>query len=110
MDRNLEGRVALVTGASSGIGASVVRRLLAAGARVHGVARRQQALDAVSPSTLAAANSCPMPWTFRIPSVPAHLRRTLRRQTPLTSWFARPEPTFHAAGWPSLTMKASTAS
>ena len=53
MDRNLEGRVALVTGASSGIGASVVRRLLAAGARVHGVARRQEALNEVSPEHLA---------------------------------------------------------
>ncbi len=48
MDENLKGRVALVTGASSGIGASVVRRLLAAGVRVHGVARRLDALEAVS--------------------------------------------------------------
>jgi serine 3-dehydrogenase len=53
MDRNLEGRVALVTGASSGIGASVARRLLAAGARVHGLSRRLEALEAVSPSHLA---------------------------------------------------------
>ncbi|WP_104081446.1 SDR family oxidoreductase [Cryobacterium sp. Y11] len=40
MQDTLHGRTALVTGASSGIGAGIVRSLLAAGARVHGVARR----------------------------------------------------------------------
>jgi serine 3-dehydrogenase len=59
MERNLEGRVALVTGASSGIGASVVRRFLAAGARVHGVARRQEALNAVSPEHLLSGQFVP---------------------------------------------------
>lgn len=51
-NNNLEGRVALVTGASSGIGASVVRRLLSAGARVHGISRRKDALESVSPEHL----------------------------------------------------------
>lgn len=40
-----EGRHALVTGASSGIGAAVVERLLRDGWRVTGVARRPSALD-----------------------------------------------------------------
>ena len=40
MQGTLNGRTALVTGASSGIGAGIARALLEAGATVHGVARR----------------------------------------------------------------------
>ena len=42
---------ALVTGASSGIGAAVVRSLRAHGLRVHAMARRQQRLDALAEET-----------------------------------------------------------
>lgn len=42
----VEGRVACVTGASSGIGRAAATRLAAAGARVVGVARREAALQA----------------------------------------------------------------
>jgi len=46
---DLTGRTVLVTGASSGIGAATVQSFLDAGARVHGVARRADALSAVAP-------------------------------------------------------------
>ena len=42
---------ALVTGASSGIGAAVVRSLAARGLTVHAMARRQQRLDALAEET-----------------------------------------------------------
>ena len=42
----LEGKKAIVTGASSGIGAAIVRALRAEGARVAGGARRAESIDA----------------------------------------------------------------
>ncbi|MGZ8492714.1 MAG: SDR family NAD(P)-dependent oxidoreductase [Gemmatirosa sp.] len=44
----LDGRVAIVTGASKGIGASIARALAAAGARVVVSSRRQEAVDEVA--------------------------------------------------------------
>jgi NAD(P)-dependent dehydrogenase (short-subunit alcohol dehydrogenase family) len=44
----LDGKVALVTGASSGLGARFARVLNAAGARVVGAARRKERLDALT--------------------------------------------------------------
>jgi hypothetical protein len=43
---DLEGKTAIVTGASSGIGAATVRKLRAAGVRVAGGARRVERIDA----------------------------------------------------------------
>ncbi len=50
---DLTGRTVLVTGASSGIGAATVTRFLAAGARVHGVARRGEEMERQWPEEIA---------------------------------------------------------
>ena len=57
MDR-LKDKVAVVTGASSGIGAETARLFASEGARVVLVARRQQALDAVAAEITAAGGEC----------------------------------------------------
>jgi len=46
MDMDLNGKTAIVTGASSGIGAATVRKLREAGVRVAGGARRLERVDA----------------------------------------------------------------
>jgi NADP-dependent 3-hydroxy acid dehydrogenase YdfG len=43
-----QGRIALVTGATSGFGEAMARRLLAAGARVIATGRRAERLDALA--------------------------------------------------------------
>jgi len=58
---DISGRVALVTGASTGIGASIARRLLDAGVRVHGISRRADALAHVAPDAAREGRFIPHP-------------------------------------------------
>jgi NAD(P)-dependent dehydrogenase (short-subunit alcohol dehydrogenase family) len=55
---HLDGRVALVTGASSGLGAAVARSLAAAGARVAVAARREDRLAALAGEIGGVALGC----------------------------------------------------
>jgi len=54
----LEGKVAIITGASSGIGAQVARTLAAGGAKVMLAARRQDRLDELVADIGANAKAC----------------------------------------------------
>lgn len=58
MAGRLEGKVALVTGAASGLGAAVARRFAAEGARLALADRQEAALRAVAKETGALAVSC----------------------------------------------------
>ena len=56
---DLTGRTVLVTGASSGIGEATVTRFLAAGARVHGVARRGDEMARLWPDAVVEGRFVP---------------------------------------------------
>jgi NAD(P)-dependent dehydrogenase (short-subunit alcohol dehydrogenase family) len=58
LHHRLDGRVALVTGASSGLGAGVARALAAAGATVAVTARRRERLAALADEIGAVAVEC----------------------------------------------------
>ncbi|MEM8792734.1 MAG: SDR family oxidoreductase [Pseudomonadota bacterium] len=54
----LSGKIALVTGASAGIGAATVKALASAGAEVHAVARRAERLEALASQTKCTVHAC----------------------------------------------------
>ena len=99
-DRGMErwkGRVALVTGASSGIGKEVAERLLDAGMKVVVTARRQERLGALVKGREGLAIACDFRDTDAIEALFAEVRETwggvdvlvnsagLGRDAPLTS-------------------------
>jgi len=58
MTGRLEGKVAIVTGASSGIGRAALERFAAEGARVVGVARSKDRLEEAREAVRAAGGEC----------------------------------------------------
>src|SRR3954465_9946927 len=57
MNNNIEGKVVLITGGSTGIGAEVARLLASRGASVAIAARRKEKLDDVVATIVAAGGS-----------------------------------------------------
>lgn len=80
---DITGRVALVTGASTGIGAGIVRRLLDAGVRVHGVARSEKTLAEVAPDETVAGRFVPHPLDVSDTAAVRELAATLAATDPI---------------------------
>jgi 3-hydroxy acid dehydrogenase/malonic semialdehyde reductase len=86
----LSGALALVTGATSGIGLACARRLVAAGARVVAAGRRAERLEALAAELGAAIH--PLPLDVRdLPGLPAALAR-------LPEGWAEPDVLVNSAG------------
>ena len=83
----LEGKVALVTGGGTGIGAGVVERFVAEGAKVLITGRRKEMLDKVAASLPAGSVTTFVGDVVRRGQRGAHGRRGSRHQRPAwTSW------------------------
>ena len=106
----IEGATALITGASSGIGAALARAMVARGATVGIVARRRDKLDAVLEQCRATNPAC-RSWVADLGDV---IRQVAAKQgvqvqddpEPQRNVFARSDQySFIRAGVPSLSMK-----
>lgn len=80
---DIAGRTALVTGASTGIGAGIAKRLLASGMRVHGVSRRIDALNALAPEALASGQFVPHALDVSDTAAARRLAEELADQSPI---------------------------
>jgi len=58
MEKDLVGRVVLITGATSGIGKATALRFAASGAHIAAVGRRESALDELKEQVLASGGEC----------------------------------------------------
>ena len=74
---DLDGRVAVVTGASSGLGAGLARGLASVGAKVALVARRQDRLDALADELGGAAVPCDLLDADQVAEVIPRVAETL---------------------------------
>ncbi|MCB1740702.1 MAG: SDR family oxidoreductase [Gammaproteobacteria bacterium] len=78
MDLDLNGKTALVTGASAGIGATIARMLAEEGCQVAVLARRQALLQSLADSIAAAGHARPLVIVEDVTS-PQAAQRTLER-------------------------------
>jgi NAD(P)-dependent dehydrogenase (short-subunit alcohol dehydrogenase family) len=81
----LEGRVALVTGASSGIGRALAETLAEAGAAVCLLARRENALAAIA-EKLNASGGRAMAIACDLGDRPTMISDALKKQSPIRTW------------------------
>jgi 3-oxoacyl-[acyl-carrier protein] reductase len=105
MDLGLEGKVALVTGASSGLGLAITRELAAEGVKVAMVARRQAELErqAAEISTAGSGRAVAIVGDVSEPGTPARVAREAEHQLgPVDILVA------NAGGPPSTTFATTT--
>ena len=77
--KDFRGKIAVVTGASSGIGRALCRQLAAAGARLILTSRRQAVLEEVA-AEIAPAEAMPIVADLRDPTDIEHLASTVKKR------------------------------
>jgi 3-oxoacyl-[acyl-carrier protein] reductase len=105
MDLGLNGKIALVTGASSGLGLAIARELAAEGAQVAMVARRQAELErqAAEISAAGRGRAIPIVGDLSQPGTPARVTQQAERELgPVDILVA------NAGGPPSTTFATTT--